>query len=53
MSKQEILKVTTHLAHVTILLCESICRFHCIHGIDFGFKNLHEGIKMWLLEVVF
>ena len=52
MSKQEILKVITYLAHITMMLSESISRLNYTNGIDFGFKNLHQATKKWLPKIV-
>ena len=44
MSKQVILKVTTYLAHFTILLSKTVWRSHYTHGTDFGFAHLHQAV---------
>ena len=52
MSKQEILKVITYLAHITMMLSESISRLNYTNGIDFGFENLHQATKKCLPKTV-
>ena len=52
MSKHEILKITTYLAHITMITFRMYVKTWLHTGIDFGFKNLHQATEKLLPKIV-